>query len=201
MLAVSLGPRKQVDAGIDIVTDGELGKNSFTLYGTQRLDGLTPNAVPLMSLVGAAGRGPPARSPEERGGRECRLRAANRLTGLRHDAPAPVPLHQPGGVPKVDRASSGSPESRAPQHSRRQDSLPHLLGERRWPAPAHVEHPELVAQRIVHHANIVGRENMIPAPDCGFDTFVGLTSVGEDVVWMKFDSLVKGAEIASNRLW
>ena len=64
--AVANAVHKQVAAGIDIVTDGELGKNSFTLYGTQRLNGLTPNAVSLASLVGAAGGGPPASSPEER---------------------------------------------------------------------------------------------------------------------------------------
>jgi 5-methyltetrahydropteroyltriglutamate--homocysteine methyltransferase len=34
-----------------------------------------------------------------------------------------------------------------------------------------VEHPELVAQRIVRYADIVGRENVIAAPDCGFGTF------------------------------
>src|SRR5438067_8544150 len=65
--AVTNAVRKQVEVGIDIITDGELGKNSFTLYGTQRLTGLTPNAASLMSLVGAAGGGPPASSPEERG--------------------------------------------------------------------------------------------------------------------------------------
>ena len=57
------------------------------------------------------------------------------------------------------------------------------------------------AQRIVQYAKIVGRENVIQAPDCGFGTFVGLPSVGEDVMWMKFASLVKGAAIATSRLW
>jgi 5-methyltetrahydropteroyltriglutamate--homocysteine methyltransferase len=66
---------------------------------------------------------------------------------------------------------------------------------------AQVEHPEPFARRIVQCANIIGRENVIAAPDCGSGTFVGLTSVGEDVMRMKFDSLVKGAEIASSKLW
>jgi 5-methyltetrahydropteroyltriglutamate--homocysteine methyltransferase len=56
---------------------------------------------------------------------------------------------------------------------------------------AHVEHAEVVAQCIIQYANIVGRDNVIAAPDRGFSTFVGLTSVGEDVMWVKFESLVK----------
>jgi 5-methyltetrahydropteroyltriglutamate--homocysteine methyltransferase len=65
-----------------------------------------------------------------------------------------------------------------------------------------VEHPDLVAQRIVQYANIVGRENVIAAPDCGFGTFsVWAPRVHPEIMWAKFGSLVEGARIASERLW
>jgi 5-methyltetrahydropteroyltriglutamate--homocysteine methyltransferase len=342
--AVADAVHKQVEAGIDIVTDGELGKNSFTLYGTQRVDGLTPNAVPLMSLVGAAGGGPPARTPEERGraagfsttgwrllntpvndaplgwknreyeGDIARLKTAvdgcnvsevfmpsvavgqmqfmmpttyykseedyllalaevmqdeyeaivnagfvlqidspdfvmmrlrqylytnweeyrrsieRRVEALNHalrnipedrirfhicwgNVAGPhhndVPLKDVVDLMLKVKAEAYSVEAANPRHAHEWEVWETVKvpdGKILMPGvidtvTAHVEHPELVAQRIVQYANIVGRENVIPAPDCGFGTFVGLTSVGEDVMWMKFDSLVKGAEIASSRLW
>jgi len=65
-----------------------------------------------------------------------------------------------------------------------------------------VEHPELVAQRIIQYANIVGRENVIAAPDCGFGTFGGWEPrVHPEIMWAKFGSLVEGARIATGRLW
>ena len=65
----------------------------------------------------------------------------------------------------------------------------------------HVEHPELVAQRIMQYANIVGREHVVAAPDCGFGTFVGLSSVSEQIMWLKLEALVEGARLASERLF
>jgi 5-methyltetrahydropteroyltriglutamate--homocysteine methyltransferase len=65
-----------------------------------------------------------------------------------------------------------------------------------------VEHPDLVAQRIVQYATIVGRENVIAAPDCGFGTFSAWAPrVHPELMWAKFGSLVAGARIASDRLW
>ena len=65
-----------------------------------------------------------------------------------------------------------------------------------------VEHPELVAQRIVRFAEIVGRENVIAGGDCGFGTQASSTpEVHPTVVWAKFEAMVKGAEIATKRLW
>jgi 5-methyltetrahydropteroyltriglutamate--homocysteine methyltransferase len=60
-----------------------------------------------------------------------------------------------------------------------------------------VEHPELVADRLVQYAELVGRENVIAAPDCGF----GGGRCSPDIVWAKLRSLVEGAELASRRLW
>jgi 5-methyltetrahydropteroyltriglutamate--homocysteine methyltransferase len=65
-----------------------------------------------------------------------------------------------------------------------------------------VEHPELVAQRILRYASIVGRENVIAAPDCGFGTFGGWEPrVHPEIMWAKFQSMVAGAKIATQRLW
>jgi 5-methyltetrahydropteroyltriglutamate--homocysteine methyltransferase len=64
-----------------------------------------------------------------------------------------------------------------------------------------VEHPEFVAQRIAQFAVIVGRERVIASTDCGFGTSAGYGKIDPDVAYLKLDSLVKGAAIASARLW
>jgi 5-methyltetrahydropteroyltriglutamate--homocysteine methyltransferase len=64
-----------------------------------------------------------------------------------------------------------------------------------------VEHPELVAQRIVRFAEIVGRENVIAGTDCGFGTFAGYYAVKPRVTWLKLAAMAEGAEIASDYLW
>jgi 5-methyltetrahydropteroyltriglutamate--homocysteine methyltransferase len=64
-----------------------------------------------------------------------------------------------------------------------------------------VEHPELVAQRIVRFAEVVGRERVIAGTDCGFGTSGAGDEVHPDVAWAKLRALVDGARIASERLW
>jgi 5-methyltetrahydropteroyltriglutamate--homocysteine methyltransferase len=64
-----------------------------------------------------------------------------------------------------------------------------------------VEHPELVAQRIVRYADLVGRERVIAGTDCGLGTFAGFGPVDPAIAWEKLRSLTRGAEIASQRLW
>jgi 5-methyltetrahydropteroyltriglutamate--homocysteine methyltransferase len=64
-----------------------------------------------------------------------------------------------------------------------------------------VEHPELVAERIVRYADIVGRENVIAGSDCGFATFAGSKEVHPSIVWAKLKALSNGARIASKQLW
>jgi 5-methyltetrahydropteroyltriglutamate--homocysteine methyltransferase len=64
-----------------------------------------------------------------------------------------------------------------------------------------VEHPELVAQRIVRFADFMGRENVIAGTDCGFATFAGSDEVHASIVWAKLEALARGAEIASKQLW
>ena len=64
-----------------------------------------------------------------------------------------------------------------------------------------IEHPELVAERIVRYAEVVGRENVIAGVDCGFGTFAGRVQVDTNIVWHKLRSLVEGARLASKELW
>jgi 5-methyltetrahydropteroyltriglutamate--homocysteine methyltransferase len=64
-----------------------------------------------------------------------------------------------------------------------------------------VEHPELVADRIVQYARVVGRENVIAGVDCGFGTFAGRLQVDSKIVWMKLAALAEGARLASTELW
>jgi 5-methyltetrahydropteroyltriglutamate--homocysteine methyltransferase len=59
-----------------------------------------------------------------------------------------------------------------------------------------VEHPELVADRIIRFANVVGRENVIAATDCGLGG-----RVHPEIAWAKLESLTEGARLASKQLW
>jgi 5-methyltetrahydropteroyltriglutamate--homocysteine methyltransferase len=65
-----------------------------------------------------------------------------------------------------------------------------------------IEHPELVAQRIIRYAELVGRENVIAGSDCGFATFARSNSVVEpEIVWPKLRAMAEGARLASAALW
>jgi len=65
----------------------------------------------------------------------------------------------------------------------------------------YVEHPELVAERIVRFAEIVGRERVIAGSDCGFGTFAGFGPIDPDIVYLKLSALAEGGRIASRKLW
>jgi len=66
----------------------------------------------------------------------------------------------------------------------------------------YVEHPEVVADRIVQVVDAVGaRERVIASTDCGFGTFAGSEMVAPSVVWAKLRALADGAALASRRLW
>jgi len=64
-----------------------------------------------------------------------------------------------------------------------------------------VEHPVLVAERIVRFARIVGRENVIAGTDCGFAQAEGVQRVHPQVMWAKLEALAEGARLASEELW
>lgn len=63
-----------------------------------------------------------------------------------------------------------------------------------------VEHPELVAERILRFAGIVGPDRVIAGSDCGFSTFAGFGAVDPEIAWAKLSALVEGAALASSRL-
>jgi 5-methyltetrahydropteroyltriglutamate--homocysteine methyltransferase len=65
----------------------------------------------------------------------------------------------------------------------------------------YVEHPQLVAQRIVRYAETVGRENVIAGSDCGFAPFASYLLVEPSVAWAKIAAMVEGARLASAQLW
>ena len=65
-----------------------------------------------------------------------------------------------------------------------------------------VEHPELIAERLVHYARLVGRDNVIAGSDCGFSSQATLTpEVHPTVVWAKFQAMAEGAQLATQQLW
>ena len=64
-----------------------------------------------------------------------------------------------------------------------------------------VEHPQVIADRIVRYAKIVGRENVIAGADCGFAQVDHLQRVHPSVMWAKFEALAAGAKLATQELW
>jgi 5-methyltetrahydropteroyltriglutamate--homocysteine methyltransferase len=64
-----------------------------------------------------------------------------------------------------------------------------------------VEHPELVAERLVRLARLVGRNNLMGGTDCGFAQGPFVRRVHPTIMWAKLRSLVEGARLASKRLW
>jgi 5-methyltetrahydropteroyltriglutamate--homocysteine methyltransferase len=65
-----------------------------------------------------------------------------------------------------------------------------------------VEHPELVAERIVRFAKLVGRENVIAGADCGFAaSALRFNDTHPSVAWLKFAALAEGARLATKQLW
>jgi 5-methyltetrahydropteroyltriglutamate--homocysteine methyltransferase len=63
----------------------------------------------------------------------------------------------------------------------------------------YIEHPELVAQRILNFTDIVGPERVVAGTDCGFGTWAGFGAIDPDICWAKLRSLAEGAQIATKR--
>jgi 5-methyltetrahydropteroyltriglutamate--homocysteine methyltransferase len=65
-----------------------------------------------------------------------------------------------------------------------------------------VEHPELVADRLVRYAKVVGRENVMAGSDCGFSSqATAEPEIHPTVVWAKFKAMAEGARLATKTLW
>jgi 5-methyltetrahydropteroyltriglutamate--homocysteine methyltransferase len=64
-----------------------------------------------------------------------------------------------------------------------------------------VEHPQLVAERLVRFAKLLGRENVIAGTDCGFAQMESVQRVHPQVMWAKLEALAEGARLATEELW
>jgi 5-methyltetrahydropteroyltriglutamate--homocysteine methyltransferase len=64
-----------------------------------------------------------------------------------------------------------------------------------------IEHPELVAQRLVRYGKLVGPENLMAGSDCGFATFASYLTVHPPITWAKLHAMVEGAALASKELY
>ena len=65
----------------------------------------------------------------------------------------------------------------------------------------YIEHPELVAQRIVRYAKLVGPANVMAGSDCGFATFASFLTIDPGITWAKLRAMAEGAALASNELY
>jgi 5-methyltetrahydropteroyltriglutamate--homocysteine methyltransferase len=64
-----------------------------------------------------------------------------------------------------------------------------------------IEHPQLIKQRMLQYAHIVGRDRVMAGTDCGFGTFAGFGSVHPPIAYAKLSSMAEGAALASAQLW
>jgi 5-methyltetrahydropteroyltriglutamate--homocysteine methyltransferase len=64
-----------------------------------------------------------------------------------------------------------------------------------------IEHPRLIAQRLLQYAAIVGRDRVMAGTDCGFGTFAGFGAVHPPIAYAKLKSMAEGAAMASDELW
>jgi 5-methyltetrahydropteroyltriglutamate--homocysteine methyltransferase len=63
-----------------------------------------------------------------------------------------------------------------------------------------VEHPRVVAQRLLNYARVVGAERVMAGSDCGFGTFLGQGPVAPSIAWAKLQALAEGARLATRAL-
>ena len=64
-----------------------------------------------------------------------------------------------------------------------------------------IEHPDLIAERLVRYARLVGRENVLAGTDCGFAQTPHVRRVHPSIMWAKLEALAEGARLASRELW
>src|SRR5437899_539455 len=235
--AVAEVVRKQTEAGVDIVTDGEQGKASFFGYIVERFNGFARTPAPTGQegnprTTGREYRAFPdyyawsERIAEWAGGRGGDRRHGvdvctgpvsykghaavrtdidnlrNALKGLPHEE-----VFMPAIAPSYIFATLANEFYRT-EHEY------HVFEQCRPPAGtilipgviSHttnlVEHPELIAERIVRFARIVGRENVIAGADCGFAASgVRFNDIHPSVAWLKFAAMAEGARLATRQLW
>jgi 5-methyltetrahydropteroyltriglutamate--homocysteine methyltransferase len=116
-----------------------------------------------------------------------------------------IPLREIVGIVFKVPASSYSIEASNPRHEHEwsvfQDVklpagavlIPGVVGH----CTDFIEHPELIAERLVRYARLVGRENVMAGTDCGLGPRVG----HESIVWAKLSAMTEGAKLATRELW
>src|SRR6266568_909120 len=211
--AVAECVRKQVETGIDIVSDGEQSKPGFFTYVRERLEGFEERPHQKRRMFPDE----VAAFPEyyEKYFKEA-------MTG---GAIAPIvplvcigPVKYRGEAALADvvgymlkvNAGAYSFEAANPRHEHEY----HLWESVRLPegkvlipgvithASNIVEHPVLIAERLVRFAKLVGRENVVASADCGFSSQATYhTEVHPTVVWAKFEAMREGARLATKQLW
>jgi 5-methyltetrahydropteroyltriglutamate--homocysteine methyltransferase len=65
----------------------------------------------------------------------------------------------------------------------------------------YVEHPQVVADRLLRVGKLIGGDRLLAGTDCGFDTFIRFSQVDPDVAWLKLRALADGAELATKELF
>jgi len=113
-------------------------------------------------------------------------------------------------LPEIVKANVGAiyPEGGNPRHSHEwrafqevalPDDMKVILGVIDTKSN-YIEHPQVVADRLVRLGKIIGGDRIIAGTDCGFDTFIKFSQVDPDVAWEKLRTLAEGAELAAQEL-
>lgn len=194
--------RQQIECGMDSINDGELSKTNFTNYANERLGGIELRTF-------APGEGP---EPEQ-------ISARDRLAFPGYfDSPRGFVVRRPrdkqlfcvgpityAGAELVQSDIAYSIEASNPRHQHEWEIwkdvtlpegaifIPGVVGH----FSDFVEHPKLVAERLLRFASIVGKENLMAGTDCGLGMRVG----SPDICWAKFQAMSEGARLASEALW
>src|SRR2546428_457967 len=215
--AVAEVVRAQVDAGVDIVNDGEQGKVGYSTYVRHRLTGFGGQSKGSLradwaDFPKAAARGerrstvarPACNGPIDWNDRTA---VQKDIANLRAAADAARPTEtfmtaaSPGVIAHFLRndhyPSREAYLARLVDVMKEEYDAIHRAGFR-----LQVDCPELVAQRLVHYAEVVGRERVIAGTDCGFATFArSAAQVEPEIAWAKLKAMAEGARIASAQLW
>jgi methionine synthase II (cobalamin-independent) len=223
--------RRQAAAGVDVVSDGEFGKTiSWSQYALERLSGFERRPIkagvnPFARTAVTYDRMvPPASFDDYRRWVARHVEVLNHaLDGIPEDRvryhvcwgswPGPhttdVPLKDIVDLILKMRVGAYVIEGANPRHEHEwkvwQDVklppgkvlIPGVISH----ATNIVEHPELVCERIVRFAGLVGRENLIAGTDCGFAQSPMYRRVHPSIMWAKLEALAEGARLATKELW
>jgi methionine synthase II (cobalamin-independent) len=210
--------REQAEVGIDVVSDGEFSKGAnWAFYVHKRLSGITVRpATPeeANDPMASVGGGPDHRAfPEFYAEYDAASGLGKRL-GNRVIVNGPIQYSNQQVKDIIDlvlqvRVGHYSFEAANPRHAhewRVWENVKLAPGKVLIPgvishATNVVEHPELVAERIVRLAKIVGRENVMAGTDCGFAQSPFAQRVHPTIMWAKLRALSEGGRIATKALW